>query len=183
MWFIHAKSVTVQEKIAKTNLDKYGTSSVLSVDYIRKLGNETRRLDYETNKLPGRLARYTEYTPPLFTEWHGVDYDYEWQHNCGHIFKQSLNAGCAPECPACKPRSKPERFIADYLMKRGIPFKHNDRTLLKPYEIDVLIESHKLAIEINGAYWHREGSHSRPLLEKTEQTESHGYQLLHFLGF
>lgn len=38
----------------------------------------------------------------------------------------------------------------------GIMAKYNDRTVIKPKELDLLFEDHNLAIEINGIRWHSE---------------------------
>lgn len=58
--------------------------------------------------------------------------------------------------------------------------KEDDRTLIAPQEIDILIPSAKLAIEFNGVYWHSTiWKDSKYHQRKTELVESKGYQLLH----
>jgi very-short-patch-repair endonuclease len=42
----------------------------------------------------------------------------------------------------------------EYLKSLGVSFTSNDRTIIKPYELDIVISERKLAIEINGIYWH-----------------------------
>jgi len=54
-----------------------------------------------------------------------------------------------------KSRSQFEDQIAKYLTKWGVEFQRNKK-IIKPYELDFYIESHNLAIEINGLYWHSE---------------------------
>jgi hypothetical protein len=67
--------------------------------------------------------------------------------------------------------------------------KHNDRILIKPLEIDILSNKHKLAIEYNGLMWHSDGksksskfnkrNNKNKHLIKTELVEEKGYQLFH----
>lgn len=59
-------------------------------------------------------------------------------------------------CPRCATViSKPHQTVIDWLDEAGIAYSVNDRTVLKPKELDIYIPSHKLAIEVNGEYWHR----------------------------
>lgn len=64
----------------------------------------------------------------------------------------------------------------------------NDRKLIKPREIDILLPKQKLAIEFNGLLFHSEGAimhlkfidkDSNYHLSKTLECESKGYQLFH----
>ena len=80
-----------------------------------------------------------------------------WRCSKGHeweaaVLHRSQNTGC-PKCSG----SKMERDFAQ-LVKTIIPENtdiiHNDRKLIKPYELDVLIPSLNLAFEFNGDYWH-----------------------------
>jgi very-short-patch-repair endonuclease len=89
--------------------------------------------------------------------------------------------GCG--CPKCSNQvSKYEEFIKRYLEKNNIKYKERVRDLIKPYEIDILLPEHKLAIEINGVYWHGEqsGKDKHYHKNKTNMCESVGYKLIHF---
>lgn len=87
--------------------------------------------------------------------------------------------------------NSPEKRIMNFLDKHNIKYTHNDRKLIAPLEIDILIPSHKIAIEFNGIYWHSYGTNntntkqgdynfcrSRHLI-KTEACEKLGYKLFH----
>ena len=95
---------------------------------------------------------------------------------------------CGQGCPKCslysrrcgKPSSH-ENDIASWFP--GIFDQHN-RTLIKPKELDLVSHKHKLAIEVNGAYWHSTKFKSPTYhQDKTNLVESKGYQLLHFWDF
>lgn len=74
--------------------------------------------------------------------------------------------------------SKAEHELIDFLGNLGIIFKHGDRTLIKPLEVDILIDSHKLAIEYNGTYYHSDKMKSKSYhKEKQELINQQGYEL------
>ena len=51
-------------------------------------------------------------------------------------------------------RSSGELLICDFLTGLDIEYVCNKKNIISPYEIDIYIPSHKLAIEFNGSYWH-----------------------------
>ena len=59
-------------------------------------------------------------------------------------------------CPQCA-GSKPERDLADLvksLLPKNVKVLRNDRKVIKPYELDILVPELNLAFEFNGIYWH-----------------------------
>lgn len=65
---------------------------------------------------------------------------------------RSRGAGC-PQCAG----SKPERDLAELvksLLSKDIKVLRNDRKVIKPYELDILVPELNLAFEFNGIYWH-----------------------------
>jgi G:T-mismatch repair DNA endonuclease (very short patch repair protein) len=58
-------------------------------------------------------------------------------------------------CSKCNIKtSSPELEIQEFLNNNKILFKKTDRSIIKPYELDIVIPSKRLAIEFNGRYWH-----------------------------
>lgn len=79
--------------------------------------------------------------------------------------------------------SYPERDLISIFENMGINVKRNDRTLVFPKELDCVFPDHKVAIEINGIYYHSEirgGKDSKYHLEKTNRCNEQGYKLFHF---
>lgn len=80
-----------------------------------------------------------------------------WKCESGHqwvcgIYRRTSGSGC-PECAG----SQAERDLAELvksLLPRNIEILRNDRKVIKPYELDVLIPDLNLAFEFNGTYWH-----------------------------
>ena len=58
--------------------------------------------------------------------------------------------------------------IIDFVLNHGFNVITNDRALINPYELDIVIPSLKVAIEFNGNYWH---SYNRP--ETTQEKYMH----------
>ena len=79
--------------------------------------------------------------------------------NCikGHEWKSTVynrSGGCS--CPKCS-GSKMEENLAkliETLLPENVSILRNDRQLIKPYELDILIPDINLAFEFNGDYWH-----------------------------
>lgn len=71
-----------------------------------------------------------------------------------------MHTSAGSGCSACSTSfSKPHQKVARYLEELGYAneLSINNRSLIKPYEVDLYIPSKKLAIEVNGTYWHSAG--------------------------
>jgi G:T-mismatch repair DNA endonuclease (very short patch repair protein) len=85
-------------------------------------------------------------------------------------------------CPACAGNlSKIEEELREYISTLGVDFIKNDKTILDKLELDILIPSHNLAIELNGLYHHSDAKNKTDKyhLGKTEGCEKNNLQLLH----
>lgn len=83
-------------------------------------------------------------------------------------------------CPNCHKnlRSKFEFLIAEHLKQLNVEFISNDRAVIGPKELDIYVPKFKLAIEIDGLYFHQ-NKPKRYHLDKTEECLSKGIKLLH----
>ena len=107
------------------------------------------------------------------------------------IFEQSPNAHLQKRgCPKCSNHvSKPEKEICSFLDSLNIDYKQSNRSIIKPYELDIVVPLKKLAIEFNGRYYHS----NKMILKrtngkmnaqeyhqmKTDMCNEKGYKLLH----
>ena len=88
-------------------------------------------------------------------------------------------------CPHCKAERRtswrktgPEKKLLEHY---GDIFQQSVWTVLKNKELDLYSEKHKLAIEVDGLYWHsKEFKDKYYHLDKTERCEKLGIRLLHF---
>lgn len=73
-----------------------------------------------------------------------------------------------------------EREVCDFIESLKVPFLRNDKKLISPLELDIVIPEKKLAIECNGVYFHSEGFETPEYhLNKTNRAFDAGYDLLH----
>jgi len=77
-------------------------------------------------------------------------------------------------------RSLKEKEVFEYIKEvyKG-KIVENDRKIIKPYEIDILIPDKKLAIEFNGLYWHSTSKVNKNYhLNKLISMKKKGYKLI-----
>ena len=90
-----------------------------------------------------------------------------------------------PRCLNCYPYintgySNLEKELIDFCKEYYPNLIENNRTLIKPLELDIVIPELKLAIEFNGDYWHSTSFKDKNYhLNKTIECESKGYRLIH----
>ena len=86
-------------------------------------------------------------------------------------------------CTLCSGKgiSDAEIELLDYIKSLGFPnAESGNRTILKPMELDIVIESKKIAFEYNGLYWHSEkmGKDQDYHFDKTVLARRMGYKLI-----
>ena len=69
--------------------------------------------------------------------------------------KNMMMIETTPSCYICHPKeSKGQLEVLEFVRSLGVDAISNDRSIILPLEIDVLIPSSHLAIEYDGLYWH-----------------------------
>jgi very-short-patch-repair endonuclease len=130
-------------------------------------------------RIPAQLLQYQEYQID-------VDIDYATSRTLTQIvctkhgnFESTLGQLHYKKCPKCKTRgvSKQETDVFNWLSQYIPDLRQSDRTIIKPYELDIVSDKLKIAIEYNGEYWHRHSEHRHKL--KTKLALQSGYNLLH----
>ena len=87
-------------------------------------------------------------------------------------------------CLVCHPlvnNSSGESMMMEFLDSYGIEYEVNTRKIIPPLELDFYIPSKKIAIEMNGIYYHSKeyGKTEEYHKNKTELCEEKGIQLIH----
>ena len=105
------------------------------------------------------------------------------QCHCGRFFHPSLHDIRSGKCISCGCiKSKAPLEIAKFIEEFGISVKINDRSIITPYEIDILLPELKIGIEYCGLYWH--GEKFRPHIarnrhwDKWQKCKEQGYRLI-----
>ena len=103
------------------------------------------------------------------TAWWKCSKGHEWK---AKIYSRNYGSGC-PKCATEQNTSFPEYAILFYLQKHNLYAIHSFKEL--GYELDVYIPSHKIAIEYDGYYWHK--NKIREDLEKNYRCRNDGIKL------
>jgi hypothetical protein len=86
-------------------------------------------------------------------------------------------------CKACASigRSKLEEEVLLFLVGLGVQVTTNSKEIIPPLELDIVLPDYKLAIEVNGLYWHsnQKGKNKEYHLNKTISANKVGYTLIH----
>ena len=195
----------IKEKIKKTNIIKYGTEYATQSEVIKDKTKSTNLIKYgveytsQSNSMREKFnsnfydnidQRVNNAVSPLFSkdEYKDTVTYYKWICNdCKTEFLDRLFHGRIPRCPNCFPKNMSmwEKEISEYISDTNIEMYYNTKHLTSPYELDIYIPSHNLAIECNGAYWHSEvqGKRRNYHLDKTKMCESKGIQLIHIWDY
>ncbi len=108
----------------------------------------------------------------------------------GEFLQLPFNHKSGQNCPQCKTNKK-EEFIISLFKEYNINCIYNDRNLIKPLEIDILVPDFNFGIEHNGLAFHSYGKSNwsainnydkldrNKHLNKTIEMEKANYQLLH----
>ena len=181
----------VKSKIKENAKEKYGVKCYFESNE-HKLNSTKKNFEKAWNT----IQSYSNFIIPCFNknEYCGYHYEYLWKCvHCGNIFKQAIHKTnhikqfpYLPRCWNCYPlietkTSKKEQELIDFCKQFYPNLIENDRKLIAPYELDIVIPERKLAIEFNGIYWHsiEAGTPLGYHLMKTEMCENKNYRLIH----
>ncbi len=189
----------VEQKIIATCLSKYGVKNVSQIPST-KIKLRARIAEYKLSghlikKGYDRFSNYVEknYNFNLLTskeEYLGVDSSQIFKFSCkscNNIVEKKFVYGIGLRCQICNPittlfTSIEEQEVFDYVTKElGISGRQGDRLLITPYELDMVFDNEKIAIEYCGLYWHSEASSNKTKdyhFNKMKLTNQKGYRLI-----
>ena len=196
------KNVEIYNELAKKRSNNYEFSRKVSnglMSVPKELRSDRSKLAHEIrwrDNRNERLAVFIEKSKIL----HEDKYDYSQVEYNNHITKVKIickdhglfeitpknhaldGYGC-PRCSDLRVVSSGHSEIARFLESHNIKISHNVKSIIKPYELDMVIESHAIAIEYHGVYWHSYGSpenYKERMLHHTKAglANNNGYQLI-----
>jgi hypothetical protein len=174
-----------KEKIIQTNIDKYGYKNPMQNNGIVNKGVDTTNNNTlkKYKNILGSEYNIMSYKNSIFTIEHTVC-QVSFNTHIQNIYDR-IRDNSGTICTICNPigqssTSSQEIVLKELLNNLNIVYIENDRSILKPRELDIYIPSHKLAIEFNGLYWHSEKyKDDKYHLNKTLECNQNGIQLLH----
>ena len=174
---------SVHKKVEDTNLKKYGVKNVFQTEKVKKgikatnlekygAENPSQNKDIIKKKKENHVKNYIEANIDSMNsfeiklvdpEYISVHHKHNWKCNkCGNYFEaiwNTIRSGYG-KCPQCFPReynsSIEEVEVRNFIASLGLDIIPNDRTLISPLELDIVIPSKNAAIEYCGLYWHSE---------------------------
>ena len=191
----------VKQKVKDTNMIKYGCENALSNAVIKQKVKDTNLIKYGhayatqnaaiiANRIHTRLTNY--YTPETLQKLNDV----EWltaQHASGNAIcsiADSLGVSASNLSKYFNKLNIPvlyhststiQKKLIDYYTNLNIIVSVNDRSIIAPKELDLYFVDYKLAIEVNGCYFHSDKFKSKDYhLEKTQACLDAGITLLQF---
>jgi len=144
-------------KQRNTMLEKYGHCHAMQNQKIKEKALKTQKENFFKYKLSLKKFTINYNILTKLDQYTGVkNQKYKFQHKkCGHIFESYIWNGKEPKCPICySVKSLQENQFEEFLKKINVKYIKNNRKILKPQEIDFYLPDYKLAIELNGLYWH-----------------------------
>lgn len=188
------KSIKIKQKKEKTCIQKYGVSH-----YSKSEQRKTKIKKNNCKKFVAKLLLDPEIEFVQQQELNNIDvidqiYSYKFHckcKKCGNIYlnKISLNNyykyGTYSSCPKCHPfysSSIYEKEIIEFLKNiYAGKIITNNRTIIKPLELDIVIPDKYLAIEFDGLYWHSTelDTDKNYHLTKTNKCNEKNIQLIH----
>lgn len=189
------KNPDLISKIRKTNLEKYGVDWAVKSKEVREklsMGKET-----SIQKMKATQKRKYIETHPWVIDYDEVNFTCKCPHpDCNKCKEKtfiipkyiyhSRRPSNAELCTKLLPldakhirNTTPEIFIKSILDTHNINYITNDRNIIKPQELDIIIPDKKIAIECNGCYWHS-SLFKKPLYhyDKFSRCRDNGWQLL-----
>lgn len=144
------------KSIQENNKNTFGVNNCLEVNEIKLKAKKTKRsnfliyLDKELNDK--NLILKDEYTGPHnYLKFECSLCHIEFTTKWNYIQQGKRCPGCFPEG---FPRSQYEDELINFLSDHKIIVEKNIKSIIHPKELDIFLPEHKIAIEINGLYWH-----------------------------
>jgi len=153
------KNYNNQKKRGITNLERYGnicsaqsnnTKDLIFKRHNIKSASQNRYSELQRSILFNKeifIAYVTEKTIPTIAYFLEIDKNTVTRY----IKKYKCEAKLSKYIP-----SKYEEIIKEYLNELGVNYIQNSKKIISPLELDFYLPDYKLAIEINGNYWHSE---------------------------
>lgn len=197
-----AQSEEIKHKTKEKWIEKYGVDNPAKLESVRKVISEKVSASREIIREKSQKTFYKTILKRLYDEgkmgtleplfdyndYNGRLFKYPFCCTiCSSIVETNLRISGNPlRCFTCVPKidtggqSILEKEICDYVKTLDSNIREQDRSLISPLELDIVSDQHKIAIEINGLYWHSEINGKKNKFyhfQKQKTTNDVGYKL------
>ena len=152
----------VRKKSRQTSLERYGEEYPMRCEFVKDKIREHYYNSFDETKMFSLLE---ENKIKILDEYKGIQAGGRYKYYkfkckvCEFEFTASFSRGGLIICRNCNPITTCNSIhleIRNFLRDNELMFDENVRYIISPQEIDFYIESHNLAIELDGNYWHSE---------------------------
>lgn len=189
------------DKARETNLQRYGVENPLNLPSSREIRDRAFAERVETGEFArngyekfsdyvSKTYGFTLLTP--FSDYRGIHQrdaaEYSFKCNaCNTVIAKKFYHSVGMSCDVCNPRtpqfvSREEQEIFDFIQTElGVSGQQGDRSIIFPYELDMVFEEHRIAVEYCGLYWHSEISSGKGKdyhMNKLNAAAARGYRLI-----
>ena len=186
----------VKAKIRDTCLQKYGTPNIKQSEYVKQIYLEKYGVD--DPNLRGKNPECVKIVkdPILLKQYFDDRPDKSLKEIAEMLGYSSYQLACTlhdyklHEYVSKQGTSNLEEAVGNWihLLIPDVEVKKHDRTILYPQELDLYIPSLKLAIEVDGNYWHSEAVLGKEIaktyhLGKTLKCKEQGIRLIHIFEY
>jgi very-short-patch-repair endonuclease len=180
---------SILKKAQETNIKLYGFNSPSKNEEVK---NKIRQSWYEKFDDSIVFEKMKQMNIEILGEYKGLRIkniynEYKFLcHSCSNTYMGTFSNNIPPICRVCYPITANNKYQIDFaniLRDVGVDFVENTKQVIKPYELDFYFPVNKLAVELNGNYYHSEigGEKSKDYhLKKTVLCNEKNINLLHF---
>ncbi len=148
-----------RDKCQETSLKKYNVTHFMKSEKLKKQFSEREIKKYIPKFYKMLELLNLEFLNDTYFGSH-IEYNFKCK-KCNTQFSQLWYVVASGyKCPMCYPRndgtSCGENEVKDFIKNLGFEIKENNRTLINPLELDIIIEDKKICIEYCGLYFHSE---------------------------
>lgn len=193
------KKAEIAKKRSCTSMKKYGVSNngqtptakqrhAEHYQTVAKKERPKKLTTYQKLDIKYRKQALVSFKTPE-SEYAGVDnqkyYDFQCL-SCSTTFSDYIDNGHLPVCKICHPYnpsyvSKQETEVYDFVKSITNNDVHRtDKSIINPFEIDIVVPTRKIAIEYCGLYWHSEVVKAKTTYhqDKFLKCQQKGYRLV-----
>ena len=185
------QAASTKDKIASTNISRYGCPSVLAVPSIIQQSKHTKKTAQQAITYKTMQTNFKKYGVPCTLN------DETIKEKARKTLLEKYGVEHNSQIPDVKEKKREQLFsyrkksifedeVVNAIHQLGYTglIIRNIRSLIKPMEIDIWLPDINLAIECNGCYWHSDPHKPKDYhLIKTDAVEKIGAKLIQLLDF
>lgn len=139
----HTKTAEYREKVKKTSLERFGVEHASKTQEFKDRAVQTSLNRYGV-RYASQMPEFQKNIRQTYVERYGVEH-----HNQRHLSKESLH-----QHEIELSHSSYEDALVNFLREHAVVVERNNRTLIAPLEVDILLHDHKIGIEIGSNSLH-----------------------------